>query len=198
MVNVARITHPMIPPGPLQVLHDLDRTSPQFHKQLSDLLRGDEYRNVVPDLQDDDTAWLVEYLDNVSLQPSFPTPPTASVQVLTGIPNRTSLEFTEFLQELGNICGVKGVLPQSCVLANPPASEATPDDKRLRIKHVRSHADGHSQKVKWPHFQCHFPLLLDTQETIDLSPGGCSVETLDAPKHRPHTRRYPQSPPAHL
>ena len=72
VVDVARITHPMTPPGPLQVLHDLDRTSPQFYKQLSDLLRGDEYRNVVLDLQGDDTAWLVEYLDNVSLQPSFP------------------------------------------------------------------------------------------------------------------------------
>ena len=104
----------------------------------------------------------------------------------------------EFLQELGNICGVKGVLPQFCVLANPPISKATPDGKRLRIKHVRSRADGHLQKVKWAHFQCHFPLFSDTQETIDVSPGGRSVETLDAPKHHPHTRRYPQSPPDHL
>lgn len=68
----------MTPPGLLQVLRDLDGTSPQFHKQLSDILRGDEYRNVIPDLQGDDPAWLVEYLDNVSLQPPFPTPPTAS------------------------------------------------------------------------------------------------------------------------
>lgn len=142
----------MTPPGLLQVLRDLDGTSPQFHKQLSDILRGDEYRNVIPDLQGDDPAWLVEYLDNVSLQQPFPTPPTASTQVLTGIPNRKSLEFKEFLQELGNICGAEGVLPQSCVLVDVSASEATPDGKRLRIKRVRIHADGHLQKVNWAHF----------------------------------------------
>ena len=58
----------MTPRNPLQPLRNLDRTSPQFHKQLVDFLRGSEYRDVVPSLQNEDSAWLIEYLDNVSLQ----------------------------------------------------------------------------------------------------------------------------------
>jgi len=62
----------MIPHDPLQPLHDLDRASPQFHKQLIDFLRGNEYQDVVSGLQNESLAWLVEYLDNVSLQTIFP------------------------------------------------------------------------------------------------------------------------------
>ena len=61
----------MTPHDPLRPLHDLDRASPQFHKQLIDFLRGNEYQGVVPGLQNEDLAWLVEYLDSVSIQPSF-------------------------------------------------------------------------------------------------------------------------------
>ena len=56
----------------LQQLHNLDRASPQFHKQISDFLRGKEYRNAVPSLQGEDLMWVVEYLDSVSLQAIFP------------------------------------------------------------------------------------------------------------------------------
>jgi len=55
----------------LQPLRDLDKTSSQFHKQLIEFLRGNEYRDVVPTLQREDLAWLVEYLDNVSLRAIF-------------------------------------------------------------------------------------------------------------------------------
>ena len=58
----------MILHNPLQPLHDLDKTSPQFHQQLIDFLRGNEYQHAVPTLQTKDLAWLVEYLDNVSLR----------------------------------------------------------------------------------------------------------------------------------
>ena len=58
----------MIPPNALQQLHNLDRASPLFLEQLSDLIRGEEYRNAVPNLQGEDLEWLVEYLDGVSLQ----------------------------------------------------------------------------------------------------------------------------------
>jgi len=64
----------MIPHNPLQRLRDLDRTSPQFHKQLIDFLRGSEYRDVIQSLQNEDLAWVVEYLDSVSLQTVFPHP----------------------------------------------------------------------------------------------------------------------------
>ena len=56
----------MIPQNPLQPLHDLDKSSLQFHQQLVDFLHGDEYQDIVPTLQTEDLAWLVKYLDNVS------------------------------------------------------------------------------------------------------------------------------------
>ena len=62
----------MIPQNPLQPLHDLDRTSPQFHELLLDFLRGNEYQTSVPTLQGENLAWLVEYLDSVSVQTTSP------------------------------------------------------------------------------------------------------------------------------
>jgi len=58
----------------LQELHRLDRSSPDFHDQLCNVLYGQEYVRCVPNLQDDDLVWLVDYLDkvrrNVALPPS--------------------------------------------------------------------------------------------------------------------------------
>ena len=73
----------MVPRDPLQQLRDLDRTSPQFHPQLVDFLRGDEYREVVPSLRSDDLTWLVEYLDSVSLRT---TPPYSPLNAGVGPP----------------------------------------------------------------------------------------------------------------
>ena len=64
----------MTPPNPLQKLRDLDRTSPHFHDQLINFLRGNEYQNVALNLQGEDLAWLVDYLGNVSLHFVFPRP----------------------------------------------------------------------------------------------------------------------------
>ena len=87
-------------PDPLQQLHNLDRASPHFYEQLSDFLRGDEYQNAVPNLQGEDLAWLVEYLDSV----------------LVGIPNSAGVVFQESLHELREICRAKEVLPKSYTL----------------------------------------------------------------------------------
>jgi len=63
----------------LQRLQNLDRSSPEFHDQLSNVLYGEEYDRCVPNLQDNDTMWLVDYLDEarcrtgVSRSPSNPT-----------------------------------------------------------------------------------------------------------------------------
>lgn len=63
----------MVLPSSFQHLRDLDRVSPHFHNQLTDFLHGDEYRNAVANLQGEDLAWLVEYLDSVSTtKPSLP------------------------------------------------------------------------------------------------------------------------------
>ena len=59
----------MSPPNVLlRQLHNLDRTSPQFHIHLSNFVRSKEYRNAVQNLQGEDLMWFVEYLDSVSLQ----------------------------------------------------------------------------------------------------------------------------------
>ena len=57
----------MIPHDPFHQLHDLDRSSPEFHEQLSNFLCGDDYQSAFLDLGGEDLAWFVEYLDNVSL-----------------------------------------------------------------------------------------------------------------------------------
>ena len=62
----------MNPPNPLQPLYGLDRTSLQFHEQLSNFLRGGEYQNGVLSLKSEDLAQLIEYLDSVSLRTIFP------------------------------------------------------------------------------------------------------------------------------
>ena len=58
----------MVTSNPLKRLRDLDR---EFHRQLIDILRGDEYRDAVPNLQNEDLAWLVGFLDNVNSRVSF-------------------------------------------------------------------------------------------------------------------------------
>lgn len=61
----------MAPHSLLRKLYELNRASPQFHQQLSSFFRGSEYLTVFPDLHGGNLAWLVEYLDNVSLQMVF-------------------------------------------------------------------------------------------------------------------------------
>jgi len=56
----------MNPPKVLEQLRDFDKASPEFHKHFSNFLRSEGYRGVVPSLQGEDLAWLVEYLDTVS------------------------------------------------------------------------------------------------------------------------------------
>ena len=51
----------------LQQLHHLDTSSPVFQDNLCNILYGEEYAQCVPNLEGDDPAWLVDYLDKVSL-----------------------------------------------------------------------------------------------------------------------------------
>ena len=63
----------MILGNPLRLLHDLDRTSPQFHKQLISFFGGKGHQDVVLCLQTEDLTWLGQYLDSVSLRPTSPS-----------------------------------------------------------------------------------------------------------------------------
>ena len=58
----------MTPSNLLRKLHDLDKTSPDFHSQLTDFLRGNEYQDAAASLEGEDLTWFVNYLDNVSLR----------------------------------------------------------------------------------------------------------------------------------
>ena len=51
--------------NPLKQLRHLDRSSPDFHDQLSDILHGEEYKKWVPNIQGGDLAGIVNYLDKV-------------------------------------------------------------------------------------------------------------------------------------
>jgi hypothetical protein len=50
---------------PLQQLRRLDRSSSEFGDELNNIICGEEYQECVPNLQDDDLVWLVDYLDMV-------------------------------------------------------------------------------------------------------------------------------------
>ena len=69
---------PMRPPVPspghpiLQQLHNLDGSSPKFDLQLSNVLYGDDYMQCVANLQGDNLAWLVDFLDDVCHCPVRP------------------------------------------------------------------------------------------------------------------------------
>ena len=55
----------MTSPNLLQQLHHLDRSSSEFHDQLSNILYGEEYERHMADLKSDDLVSLVDYLDKV-------------------------------------------------------------------------------------------------------------------------------------
>lgn len=84
----------MLPSDPSRQLHDLDRTSPRFHKQLLDILHADEYQNIIPNLENEDVVWLVRYLDKVSHQIVFPLPQT-SASLIARIINRKEPEVVK-------------------------------------------------------------------------------------------------------
>jgi len=57
----------MVLPEILQELDRLDKSSPEFPDQLTSLLYKEGYKNCIPELQDEDVVWLVEYLDKVRI-----------------------------------------------------------------------------------------------------------------------------------
>jgi len=65
---------PTSPPA-VRRLRRLDRSSPGFHDQVCDILYGEDYQKCVPNLQGDDSAWLVEYLNEVRRHTPLPHPP---------------------------------------------------------------------------------------------------------------------------
>ena len=58
----------------LQRLHHLNKSSPGFYNQLTEVLYGEDYQQRAPNLQGDDLVWLVDYLDKVCYHVTCPHP----------------------------------------------------------------------------------------------------------------------------
>lgn len=147
--------------NPLRQLQDLDRSSPQFHDQLSNLLRGEEYRKSVLNLQGDSLTLLVEYLDEVSLKVTLVMICTQlRFQALAATSVPTSRMFQGCLRELTEICGARSILPKSCTLPGPLLDVYLPpvaigrairgifDGSIVWVKEIKTHIGGNPQGVK--------------------------------------------------
>jgi len=100
------------PPALQQQLHRLNRSSPRFHDQLSEVLYGGGVSTLVPDLRGGDLVWLVDYLDKVSRHVAFPRSPLKLSQALDS-PDLSSATSRKRLRELGSVCGAGGILSTS-------------------------------------------------------------------------------------
>ena len=59
-------------PPALEQLNRLDRSSSGFSDKLGNILHGKVYQECVPNLQGEDSAWLVDYLDEVRRHVALP------------------------------------------------------------------------------------------------------------------------------
>ena len=179
----------MIPYDPLQQLLGLDKASPQFHEQLHNFLRGDAYRDTLPNLQNESLTSLVEYLDNVSLHIISLASISKLVKALVGISDCAIPVFRDCLRELKNICGDKEVLPKPWTLSESLLGcvyKGTFNGSKVRIRRVRMHSGGDPRKVKEVCTLCHVPLFLNQLITpVGLPQGGRNFETLRTSEHCP-------------
>jgi hypothetical protein len=148
-------------PPVLQRLHRLDRSSHNFREQLRNVLYGREYKQCLPNLQDDDLMWLVDYLDGVRRRFVLPRSPLKPVQALVGL-DLPSPASRKCLRELRSICGTRAILPTSYKLS-PDLLKVDPDpfafggfgdvyhgtldDSRVCVKRVRVYTKEGPQKA---------------------------------------------------
>ena len=187
------------PPG-LQKLYHLDRSSPDFHDQLSNVLYGEEYQKCVLDvnLHGEDLVWLVDYLDKVSHHIPPPHSLLKPVQALDCL-NPSSTASRKCQRELRTICGARGILPTSYTLSSDHLSispdpfaaggygdvhEGTLDGLKGCIKRVRVYQEGPQRATKVQYRSHLSPRSPSLTRFTDLLSRGRDVETLDTPKRR--------------
>jgi len=102
----------MPPHNLLNQLRGLDPSSSTFRDQVSNILYGEEYKRWMPNIQGDDLAGLVDYLDKVRHPVLLVRSPLNLRQALE-ILDPTSPAFRKCLQELRHICGARTILPRS-------------------------------------------------------------------------------------
>lgn len=159
-----------LPDSPiLQQLHHLDKSSSGFRDQLSNILYGEEYRQCVPNLQDDGSIWLINYLDEVRSHVAITHSPLTPLEVLDCL-DPSCPAFRKCLRELGSTCGTGGVLPASYTLSAhllniasaPFASggygdvyEGTLDGSGVCVKYVRVYTKDDPKKAAKVLYQQH-------------------------------------------
>ena len=151
---------------PLQQLRSLNRASSEFCDQLSNILRGEAYKEYILNLQGNDLVSVIDYLDNVCCHVSLPYFLLRPPQVLNSLDPPHS-GFWECLDELRKICGSWMILPTSYTLSSsllnvdcqPVASggtgdvyEGTLNNSRVCVKRVRVYSkDGPGKATKVGH-----------------------------------------------
>lgn len=165
----------------LQQLHRLDKPSPDFHDQLCNILYGEEYVQCVPNLQNDDAVWLIDYLDTVRCHVALSHSLLNQTQVLDDL-DPPSPGFRKCLRALKTICGTRAILPSSYTTSShrlnigpePFASggygdvyKGTLDGRRVCIKRVRVYIQDGPRKAARVRFL-----------TLPLSPFAITDETL--------------------
>ena len=167
--------------NPLEQLRRLDRSSPDFHDQLCNVLYAREYERCVLTLQGDDLVWLVEYLDKVRCRIAIPRSPALMTVEALDILNPVSFAFQECLRELRSVCGTRMILPASYAFPSPLPSigprpigwggsgevyEGTLDGSKVCIKPVRVYFNDESNAAAKVHHRRHYlSLSVDADET---------------------------------
>ena len=98
----------------LRRFKSFDKSSPQFPDQLMDLLSGEEYKSRVTRFQDEEVAWIVDYLDNVCVCVALYLFAAELVQVLDVLDSFNPAHRI-CLRELQEICGARRKLPRSYI-----------------------------------------------------------------------------------
>ena len=151
----------------LRQLRHLDRSSPKFHDQLSNVLNGESYQRSVPNLGGNELVSLVDYLDKVCCPVFLLRSPPDPVEALDSL-DPASPVFRKCLRELRNICGTRLILPTSHTLSasllnidsQPIASggpgdvyEGTFNGSKVCVKRVRVYSKdspGKATKARYP------------------------------------------------
>jgi len=169
---------------PLHQFRNLDRltdqSSPEFADQLTSLLLERGFKDRVKSLQDHDSEWLVEYLDNVRIPVILINSPPKLVQALNILYPASPASFRKCLRELRAICGSRKILPQSCMFPGsspntvgwPIASKGSCDmyegslgDVKVCVVRLRVYSNGGPETAKSVGNRRHYNSTLATNQT---------------------------------
>ena len=195
----------------LQQLHRLNRSSPDFHDQLCNVLYGEEYVQCVPNIEGEDLVWLVDYLDKVNRCVAPPHSLLKPAQALDGL-DPPSPASRKCLRELRSRCGTGAILPTSYTLSpdllsiapEPFASggfgdvyKGTLNGSRVCIKRARVYTrDPPKKAIKVCYWRYRFACPPSLTKDAGLLPRGRNVETLNPPKRPTPPGCHYRSPPA--